>query len=105
MEFANKEFYFILLGSVFMLLCSHVFAESIFSNGRYSGENDSFVETLVEDFGRLCPFTDQCYRTADASNNRTFHGYKIPWSRTCRCKQECGNECCTDYLVSSFSEP
>ncbi|KAH3753028.1 hypothetical protein DPMN_187658 [Dreissena polymorpha] len=41
-----------------MLLCSHVFAGSIFSNGRYPGENDSFVETLLEDFGRQCPFTD-----------------------------------------------
>ncbi|KAH3748537.1 hypothetical protein DPMN_182983 [Dreissena polymorpha] len=105
MELARKDLNCILLGSGFMLLCSHVFAESTFSNGRYPDENNSLITTLVEDFGRLCPFTDQCYRTANASTNRTFHWNEIPCCRTCRCEQECGNECCPDYLVASFSEP
>ncbi|XP_053406340.1 uncharacterized protein LOC128559159 [Mercenaria mercenaria] len=62
---------------------------------KYIDGKDTVLEQSLEDFKRLCPFTDLCFSTAhDNFTHRELSLY--PCCFSCDCDVNCANACCPD---------
>jgi hypothetical protein len=62
-----------------------------------ASENErSAQEESVEDFKRLCPYTDMCFDKAQKNVSRRNSFLEYPCCGWCTCEENCGNNCCPD---------